>query len=309
MSWLQLRGENRKSVRNRTESVALGKTIKLYLIDGSPTGPISAEIGNWTGQVIVVPRAQLHELAKREQLQRTGVYVLVGPDAQTNADRIYIGEADEVFARLKTHDKEEDKEFWTRAITLTSKDFNLTKAHGRYLESRLIELSHNAGRAKVSNGTEPGAKTLPESDLADMDYFLEQTKLILPVLGFDFLRPPATREHRADADNAPLLQMSDVGATAKAREVDGSFVVLKGSTARKNGSPSWNSYVSLREDLIRQGKLVPKGNDLYEFVEDVEFSSPSAAAAIVAAANRNGRSTWKLQNGDTYAAWKESQAG
>ena len=63
----------------------LGKTIRLYLADGSPTGPIVAEIINWTGQVIVVPRAQLHEMAKREELQRTGVYVLVGPERRRAA--------------------------------------------------------------------------------------------------------------------------------------------------------------------------------------------------------------------------------
>jgi hypothetical protein len=50
-----------------------GKTIRLYLADGSPTGPIIAEIINWTGQVIVVlwvivvVRAQLHERAKRDE--------------------------------------------------------------------------------------------------------------------------------------------------------------------------------------------------------------------------------------------------
>lgn len=100
--------------------------------------------------------------------------------------------------------------------------------------------------------------------------------------------------------------MSEVGATASAKEVDGAFVVLKGSTARRNGSPSWDSYITLRDELVAQSKLRPKGEDLYEFASDVEFSSPSAAAAIVAA-DRNGRITWKLAGGKTYAEWKESQ--
>ena len=285
----------------------LGKTIRLYLVDGSPTGPITAEVGNWTGKVMVVPRAQLRELAAREELQRTGVYVIVGPDAQTDTDRVYIGEGDEVFARLVAHDKDETKDFWTRAVTVTSKDFNLTKAHGRYLESRLIELAHAAGRAKVTNGTAPSVKTLPESDLADMEQFLDQIKLVLPVLGFDFLRPPATREHSLAAVSTPTLIMAEVGAHAKAKEIDGSFVVLIGSTARREGSKSWDSYITLRDDLVKQGKLVAKNTELYEFTEDVEFSSPSAAAAVVAAANRNGRLTWKLEDGRTYAEWKESQ--
>jgi hypothetical protein len=99
----------------------LGKALRLYLSDGSPTGPIVAEIINWTGQVIVVPRSQLHEMVKREELQRTGVYILVGPDAQSGADRIYVGEADEVFDRLKSHDKDESKDFWTRAARLQAR--------------------------------------------------------------------------------------------------------------------------------------------------------------------------------------------
>jgi hypothetical protein len=129
--------------------MALGKTIRLYLTDGSATGPIVAEIINWTGRVMVVPRAQLHELAKREELQKTGVYALVGPDGRTGRNRVYIGEADEVFTRLKEHDKDEKKDFWTHAVTVTSKDYNLTKAHGRFLESRLIELATVAADLEV----------------------------------------------------------------------------------------------------------------------------------------------------------------
>ena len=144
--------------------MAMGKTIRLYLIDGSPTGPMVAEIINWTGQVVLVPRAQLHELAKREELQRTGVYCLVGPDAEQSRDRVYIGEADDVFTRLKTHDRDEKQEFWTRAVTITSKDQNLTKAHARFLESRLIELAKRANKAILTNGTSPGPNSLPESD-------------------------------------------------------------------------------------------------------------------------------------------------
>jgi hypothetical protein len=285
----------------------LGKTIRLYLTDGSPTGPIVAEIINWTGQVMVVPRPQLHELAKREELQRTGVYVLVGPDAKTGAQRVYFGEADEVFTRIKDHDKDESRDFWTHAVAITSKDFNLTKAHGRYLESRLIELATAASRALLSNGTSPGPKTLPESDVADMEYFLDQLKMILPVLGYDFLRPPATRDPNLGSEDAPGLLMDEVGALARAREIDGQFVVLKGSTARRQGTPAWDSYIGLRDSLVKQGKLIPQDEKLFIFIEDVEFSSPSAAATVVAAANRNGRITWRLPDGRTYADWKEAQ--
>jgi len=130
-----------------------GKTIRLYLIDGSATGPIAAEIINWTGQVVLAPRSELHELAGREQLRGTGIYILVGPSEHGDTDRVYLGEPDSVYWRLKEHDKEKD--FWTRAVAITSKDMNLTKAHGRYLESRLIEMAYDAARATLENAPTP----------------------------------------------------------------------------------------------------------------------------------------------------------
>jgi hypothetical protein len=289
--------------------MALGKTIRLYLMDGTPTGPIAAEVINWTGQLIVVPRPQLHELSSRDELQRTGIYLLVGP-SDDGRDRIYIGEADEVFARLKEHDKDPRKEFWIRAVAITSKDQNLTKAHGRYLESRLIELATLAGKAEIGNGTSPGTKTLPESDRADMEYFLDQVRLTLPVLGFDFLRatPATPLNNSTSTPDSPKLVLQEVGAYAVAYEIDGQFVVQKGSTARREMSKSWDTYVPVREALISQRKLVPKDDQFFEFIEDTEFSSPSAAATIIAGGNRNGRTSWKLEStGQTYAEWKESQ--
>jgi hypothetical protein len=44
-----------------------GKTIRIFLADGEPTGILLAEIGNWTGKVLVAPRSQLDQLSKREE--------------------------------------------------------------------------------------------------------------------------------------------------------------------------------------------------------------------------------------------------
>jgi hypothetical protein len=160
-----------------------GKTIRLYLVEGTPTGILTAEIMNWTGKVTVGPRTQLAELAKRPELKRTGIYLLVGPDPDIpNKDRVYIGEGDSVLTRLTAHADDEAKDFWTRAVVVTSKDENLTKAHARYLESRLIQLASAAQRATIVNGTAPAQPPLPEPDVADMEFFLSQVQLVLPVL-------------------------------------------------------------------------------------------------------------------------------
>lgn len=50
-----------------------GKQVKLFLVDGTPGGPTTAEITNWTGHVLSARRSDLADLLKREEAQRTGV--------------------------------------------------------------------------------------------------------------------------------------------------------------------------------------------------------------------------------------------
>lgn len=288
-----------------------GKTIRLYLVDGIPSGVLTAEIINWTGKIIVAPRSQLSVLASRDEVKRTGVYALVGPDPESpHRDRLYVGEGDNVLTRLTAHDKDETRDFWTRTIVVISKDENLTKSHGRFLESRLISMAMQAGRAIVTNGTNPPTNPLPEPDVADMDYFLEQIQMVLPVLGFSFLQPlPDYSQIAATSVSGTRFTMRDAGTEAHAVELNGEFVVLKGSTARKQGTKSWDSYKSLRDQLVADGRLVDSEfPEYFRFVENVPFQSPSAAATVVAAGNRNGRLTWKSESGsETYADWHDAK--
>ena len=92
--------------------------------------------------------------------------------------------------------------------------------------------------------------------------------------------------------------------------MEGAFVVFKGSTARKKPSyETWTSYRALKEQLVKDGKLVDSDDPEYlVFSEDVEFSSPSAAATVVAAGSRSGPVSWKVAGtGQTYQAWQEER--
>lgn len=294
-----------------------GKTIRMYLAEGSPSGVLIAEVGNWTGKVTVCPRTDLAKLNLRPDTKRTGLYFLAGPDPEKfTKDRVYVGESDNVFKRLIQHDKDENKDFWNRAVIITSKDENLTKAHGRYLESRFIELTTQAGRAILANGTAPDRPALPEPDRADMEYFLGQVRLVLPVLGFTFTEPVASRDRTTGQiegkETSPVFYMNPSGAMATAQEIDGRFIVFAGSTARKKGPASWNvyrTYRGLRDQLIQDGKLIDSEvSDFYRFNEDVEFASPSAAATVVNAGNQNGRLVWKIKDTDqTYRDWQDER--
>lgn len=289
-----------------------GKTIRIHLVDGVPTGTLTAEIMNWTGHALVFPRAKLADVAKRPEVRRTGLYCLVGPDPESpTRESVYIGEADNVVSRLGIHNNDESRDFWTRTAVLVSKDENLTKAHARYLESRLIELAKQAGRTALANATSPSRPPLPEADIADMEYFLAQIEMMLPVLGFTFLqRAPEPARVEATADS-PLFVLTSVGVKAEVREIDGEFVVLKGSTARRKGTSWWeeSSHRNFRDALREEGKLVDGADsDLLVFAENVSFSSPSAAASIVRAGSSNGRKEWKVAStGQAYADWQETR--
>lgn len=290
-----------------------GKAIRIFLVDGTPMGVRTAELSNWTGKAVVCRRAQLAALAQRDEAKRTGVYVLVGADPDIpSRDRIYIGEGDSILERLIAHDRDETKDFWNQAVLFVSKDENLTKAHGRYLERQLIELAKAAGRASLANSAHPDHRLLPEADVAHMEFYLDQIQLLLPVLGFTFLEAAPSPEqvlYAAESEDvSPLFTMSPVGTLATAREYRGDFIVLKGSTARKNGVASWTSYRQLREQLVQEGRLVPSQDPhYYVFQEDVVFASPSAAAAVVFGGNQNGPMTWKVKGtGQTYRDWRET---
>lgn len=304
-----------------------GKTIRLYLAEGEPGGIMTAEIINWTGKAVVVPRSKLPGLAEREEAKRAGIYFLVGDDQESLSPRkrVYVGESDNVFDRLKNHQTDVSKEFWTQTVFVTSKDENLTKSHVRYLEGRLIGLIASAKRAILANGTGPTVRGLPEPDVADMEFFLDQIRMLLPVLGFFFAQPTPTPKSKPtpkdendktytkeaepeSQDASPLFYMSPVGTYAIAQEIDNEFVVSEGSTTRKKGNQSWTSYRPLRDQLVQDGKLTEDEQaNLLIFTESVSFPSPSAAAAVVFGGNQNGRKAWKTEGGKTYAKWQEEK--
>lgn len=296
-----------------------GRTIKIFLVDGVPNGLLTAEIMNWTGHVITGPRSRLPELIQRPEVQRTAVYFLVDPDAGTGiGTQVYIGETDEASRRLAVHNRPEDKggkDFWERVCIVTSKDANLTKGHIKFLESRLITTAKEAGRCELLNSTDPEYFGLPEADRSDMGFFLEQIQTLLPVLGFDFLRPrpivtPVASDLTAayQAHSASPIFSGDVkkyGITARGQEIDGEFVVFRGSKTRREWEGVEGSYTKLFQNLVRTGVLQPSDDRQHnEFSEDYAFASPSAAAAVVAGRTANGRTHWLIEGtSTTYGQW------
>ena len=62
--------------------------------------------------MLVAPRSQLDQLSKREEVRRTGAYLLVGLDPDDPPRALAsIGEGDNVLKRLLRHNEIEAKDF------------------------------------------------------------------------------------------------------------------------------------------------------------------------------------------------------
>lgn len=279
-------------------------TIKLFLPHGDAKRLRVGEVSNWTGKALAAPRTELDDLLAREELESSGVYFLLGTNPDTGNPQAYIGEAEVIKDRLKQH-KAKALEFWTSVVVFVSKDENLTKAHVRFLENRLWQESKIAGRYELENinGSNP---KLPESDREDMEVYLSRIRQMLPVLGSDLLAPIAGSVKPTKAQ--PNLVCKIKNAVANGRRTEEGFVVFKDSTAVLTLRPSAETQhpfvVSLRKKLERQGTLVEK-NGLYVFMKDAEFSSPSAAAAVVHGGGANGLTAWRDANGRSIKELEE----
>jgi GIY-YIG catalytic domain. len=273
----------------------MAKTIKIFLIDGEPNGLKTAELSNWVGQAVVVPRNKLKEIKRRPECNKPSVYFLVGKGSEEALlPTAYIGEAENLWNRLSTHDS--SKDFWQTAVAFVSKDNNLTKAHVRYLESRCISIANEVKRFDLKNGTESSLPSFSEADIAEMEEFLENLRLLLSALGYPILQEVIAKEQKNISD--PLFSCKGKSAIATGRMTNDGFVVYKDSTATTNIS---NAVIERNqkviEKLLSNKYLEKKGNDLYIFIKDYVFNSPSAASDIILGNSTSGWKKWKTENG------------
>jgi hypothetical protein len=268
-------------------------TIKLFLPRGDAKSLRTAEISNWTGKAIAAPRTELDDLLQRDELDKAGVYILSGTDPLSGLPRAYIGEAEVIRDRLKQH---RTKEFWVSAVVFVSKDENLTKAHVRYLESRLLIEAAQVARFMLEQNQAGGSK-LPESDREDMEVFLSRIRQLMPVLGSDLLIPIAQPAAKQQSGGVLFCRMK--GAVARGHRTPDGFVVLKGSTAvlqERQSAKNWPAVLALRKQMIADSTLI-QSDGFYEFTRDAAFSSPSAAAAVVEGGSANGLIEWRTKDG------------
>ncbi|MBF0502929.1 MAG: GIY-YIG nuclease family protein [Candidatus Riflebacteria bacterium] len=283
-------------------SPSKGFSVRIFIPSGEPEGLRIVEKSNWTGQGLMFPRSLYSETRQRPELKRTGVYILWEPGESGQLPTVYVGEGDGVLSRLEQHAK--TKDFWTHAVVFTSKDQNLNKAHVQYLESRMAALATDAKRCEIDNGNVPQLPALSEADTADVDGFLADILLCLPVLGinlFEKTRVTTTESHD--------LILKGRGIEARGIDTPEGFVVRSGSTAVKIETPAIHAYMAeLRKTLVKTGVMLDAG-EVFRVGQDYTFNSPSTAAGVLLGRAANGRTEWKDANGRSLKEIQEQESG
>lgn len=288
-----------KLERYTGDSMAKPYSIKIFLPGGDPDGLRTIEKSNWSGAGMVIPRSLFAEAKLRRELNRTGVYVLMGPSDESSLPRIYVGEGDPIKPRLEQHASKKD--FWTICVGFTSKDDNLNKAHVQYIEARLVALAAEAKRCVLDNGNVPAKPSLSEADAADAEGFLEELLLCCPLLGLSvFSLAPVAQK------SATVLKLSGKGVTATGVETTEGFIVHKGSGVADKESEACHNYLRQMRATLEENGVLQRRGGLLIFTQDYVFSSPSTAGGVVQGRAVNGRTEWKTADGTTLKQLQEA---
>lgn len=268
-----------------------GKSIELFLVNGVADSTITAELSNWNGKAIKIPRGEV-QTCDRDDVKGAGVYFLFCKE-DDGGDSVYIGEAENVLDRLKQHlkDYQAEKEayYWNAAVVFVGRDLN--KALIRYLEDRLVKIAKECGRYKVLTKNTYGKTVMKESQIATMEEFLDNVKTLIGSLNYNVLTPTPQA-----TEGTKYLYCKGAGASAKGFISAGGFTVVKGSTVSNKTVPSMAtklpSYFKLRQKLEEDGVIKD-----HEFQQDYEFNAPSAASSVILGRSSNGNTDWKDESG------------
>lgn len=160
-------------------------SITIFSTTGDPQGIRHVDKSNWSGFGVVFQRDQLGVLKADPSFDQAGIYILVGNAAE---ETIYVGEADPVGDRLKSHAS--NKEGWVWGVYFVDKNHKIGKTEVQYLESELVALANKYDRAILLNKNNPTSPTMSPVAKATAQAFLTDMLLILPMLGINaFTRP------------------------------------------------------------------------------------------------------------------------
>lgn len=281
-----------------------GKSINLFLMDGTANGRIKCTLANWTGVAYKLPRTELDNCKERNDLKQSGVYFLFGTSDETGDIMVYVGQAgarkngEGILYRLLEHKRNPDKDYWTEAVVFTTSNNSFGPTEISYLENRFCKLANQANRYDLKNSNDPTSGNITEEKESELEEFIDNAKIVMGTFGHKIFDPIISISTSQLTDpvsikDEPLLFLKTVKANAMGRRTNEGFVVLKGSMVSMNPTKSCpDTFYNLRK--IHADKI---NNNI--LAKDILFTSPSAAAGFVTYASANGLIMWIAEDGRT----------
>lgn len=282
-----------------------GKSINLFLMDGIAGGRIKCTLANWTGVAYKIPRTELDKCKERDDLKQSGVYFLFGSSDQTGDNMVYVGQAgvrkngEGILYRLQEHKRNPDKDYWTEAVVFTTSNNSFGPTEISYLENRFCKLAMEAKRYDVKNSNDPTLGNITEEKESELEEFIDYAKIVMGTFGHKIFDPVVSIPVIQAIDpvnikeEEPLLFLKTGKTNAKGRRTNEGFVVLKGSTVATVPTKSCpDTFHQLRKQHAER-----ISNNI--LIEDILFTSPSAAAGFVTYASANGLIMWIADDGRT----------
>ncbi len=165
-------------------------------------------------------------------------------------------------------------------------------------------MATQANRAQIINSTIPTCSSIAEFDLAMLEEFVDNTKLLVNSLGYKVFDSVEDNVKSKSGSDKYFYIKAARGADGIGLVVSDGFAVLKGSKIANPISTSMaESLIKLRKKLISSMVI----DENYRFIKDYVFTSPSLAAAIVMGRNANGRTEWKTKDHRTLKQMEESK--
>lgn len=272
------------------------KTIQIFLPGGDPRGIRIAEITTRIVQVIEVPRSLLADFLEMPESNQVALYLLFGQAEDGSGQKVYIGQTGDLRKRLAKHNKEKD--FWQRALVLISRTNSLTQTHALFLEWTCIQEAKKAARYSTENGNDGSKPHTPAPLEADCLEIFDTGRTLFATLGYPVFEPLTSAATPAATNE--LFYCKRAGANASGEYTEEGFVVLKGSVGKAQAA-AWfeeHPFGKLRNQLLGEGKIAVENGTLV-FKENVLFSAPSGASAVVCGSTSNGWNDWKNDKGIT----------
>lgn len=257
------------------------QTIQIFLPDGSPTSIKEAEITNRLVKAILFPRKKLEEVAKRSIVNNTGVYFLFGTLENETKPVVYIGEGENCYTRIQSHNRKKD--FWTHCIIVTSKTNEYTKTDVKYLEHHSLKIAQEVGRYKAMNDTGSNRQSISEAKEHDLLDNFETAKILLATLGY-----PLFEEKRKEDTTKEILHCKGRDAYAEGEYTEDGMLVYKGGRCTLQVSPNAGAWVINKRQLLLRDHIIEEEDGMHVLQEDYIFDSVSGAASFVFGRNANG---------------------